>query len=223
MNSTGIVPADGVGSSSGGDETNFKDILSDALPGMAAVEARSGLPGPASIQHGASVDTDERAPTFLDDAFLVVDDVSTATTETGEEVAVVSGEAFAGADAALADAAEKGGALILPVSSGQTISGSVFASLLLDQRNGVLPNPFSLWTLPDRYMPPEAEDPAGPTIPFATGIDGPDGMRDTPADADSLSMGQEMSRLEATISQISIRLGHMLTAIRSLMGSGPDR
>lgn len=207
MNPSSIVPAETAGSSSGGDATSFKDALSDdASVETIPVAVRSDLPGPAALQFRTATAASETPSTFLDDSFLVVDDVSTDTTSTGEEVAVISGEAFQDADDATAAAAKKGGAVILPVSSSgldsRFISGAVFAATLLDQRSGALPNPFSLWTLPDRYSPPEAET---------------DEMQDTPAVGDGLSVGREMSRLESAISLMSLRLGQMQRAVRTLV------
>jgi len=220
MDSSGIITAGASRSSPVGTGPSFGELLSQ--PG--GLDERdtppSRLAGPTIIRPQGATEKSDEVQSLPDESFLVVEDLSTTTTETGEEVAIVSGNAFETADAAKAFAAERGGAVVLPLSSprlgARSISGAVFASILLDQRNGDLPNPFSLWTLPDRYVPP-AESTATDDHPMAP--PGIDGMQDAPVDLDGLAMGKELSRLEAAISQLVLKLEQMLKTMRSLPGS----
>ena len=224
MNMSGIGVGPG-GAPQGNGKADFAALLADGGAGSAS----SGPSGPAGAGSGASIPAPRNPTMPADEEFLVVEDVST-TTETGEEVAVVSGEAVEGTQAALSAAAEKGGAVILPLSGprlqARSISGSVFASMLLDQRSGALPNPFSLWRIPDQTASGDAQaaDGAGATAsPPVAPVSAPaPTQRELPVasgEEDGLAMGREMSRLEAAISQLVLKLEQMLKSLRSLIGN----
>ncbi len=215
MNSSGVATTIAVKPSGGGESPFTELVRGQGNNAGKAIPARTGVAGPAVILPRPGEEQPAKSSAESDDSFLVVDEVSTATTDTGEEVSVVSGETFEDANAASAAAAEKGGAVVVPLSSpnleARFISGSVFASMLLDQRNGALPNPYSMWSLPTRYTPPETGgDPTG----FGDAGAASD-VQHGPAEVDSLSMGREMSRMEAAISRLSLRLDRMLKTARN--------
>lgn len=182
-----------------GSKLGFAGLVTDR-PGRSAPSAPSSpLSGPAHLSAKSLAAESPKGAMPADDDFLVVDDVSTVTTETGEQIAVLSGETVEGADAAMANAAEKGGKAIVRLSEtrllSRSVSGSTFASMLLDQRSGILPNPFSLWRLPDQYS----------AASTAQSVDTPafSEISDVPPGEDGLSVGKELSRLEASIARLS--------------------
>ena len=223
MNTSGIAAGPGA-AASGGPSRGFASLLDDS-PGSST----SGAAGPAGLGSVRPATQPPGAALPDDDGFLVVEDVSTVTTETGEQATVVSGEAVESAGMASLAAAEKGGAVILPLSGprlqARSISGSVFASMLLDQRSGALPNPFSLWRLPEQPAGPgqaSQSREAAATAPVEPASAPASAQREMPVASggeDGLAMGREMSRLEAAISQLVLKLEQMLKSLRTLIGN----
>jgi hypothetical protein len=206
--------------SSGGFEAALSEAAREGKPVALDVQGEAG-PGVASLQSSRSGQSQGKA--MPDDAdFMIVDEVSLETTADGEEIVNVSGVAVtkAQADAAV----ERDGELVVSLPearlSGRMIAGSMFAGMLIDQRNGNLPNPFSLMRLPP---PPEqsasvstvdAGSSVGitPTAPYET----QQGSKPDAGDADALAMGKEMSRLEAAISVLIQKLTDLLRMMRVL-------
>ncbi len=207
-------------------KNDFANMVVNSTDGQNPAVSQPPLAGPgvasvSSIRSMASTGT-----AMPDDAdFMIVEDVSIEATAYGDEIATVSGTT---ATAAQADeAAVKDGAMILslpePRHANRSISGSMFASMLLDQRNGILPNPFSLMRLPE---PPAAPTHAAPVqgaevLPPVAPIAGPETqghlLPDAPGE-DALAVSKEISRMEATIALLIQKLTDMLKTLRVMVG-----
>jgi len=229
-----IVPevgAPGTGQASVTDaEEGFRTVLSARRRGPSTA-APPEISGPATLSRDALA-AHADAPTLPDDdddTFLVVEDVSTGVTDGGEAVAVVSGEAVEGVDEALAVAEERGSGVVIALSqadyTAQKLGGGVFASMLIDQRNGVLPNPFSLMRLPERPVPDEADADEGTTVAVV-----PDLFDETDIEPVSgggvgivigRELGREMSRVEAPAPAPEQGGNRLLSALRARIGALP--
>lgn len=236
MNTVEVIQAEasapGTGQASVTDaEEGFRIALSNRRRGPAVTVASPELLGPATLSREA-IASRPSAPTLPDDdddTFLVVEDVSTGVTDEGEAVAVVSGEAIEGVDEAIAVAEERGSSVVISLSqadyAAHKLSGGVFASMLIDQRNGFLPNPFSLMRLSDRSVADGVDVVDGRTASAIPDLFDETDLQPVPGGGVSVVVGQElgreMSRIEAPVMTLEQRINRILSTLRARIGALP--
>ncbi len=184
-------------------KSKFLDFLGDAAKTSRTVytvpdESNASIPkfGHSRPQGSAMPD---------DKDFLVIDDVAVGKADDGDDVVVVSGEAVNGADASAI--AAQGKQVVVPLSrfASRSIPGTLFASILLDQRSGILSNPFSLMRIAESMSPDVVR------TDFQTPSDQPS--------EDAIAEGKEISKLEATIAALTDKHERMSKTMGVVVGS----